>query len=160
MPIQSKSAIELGAKVRALLSEISAQRTESFTGAGIVFYSCLDELPHMQMACDGHAHIVLGDADSKRMATMLCEIADASSVWHDGFHFVHVDAWRITHTSQYLSPPIHRDDEKPIVGSGARYVAALLTSRVKGIVYVGLVSRDGSVQVFRNGQVFVEVGIG
>lgn len=150
---------DLQAKVSALLADVSAKRTCSFTGTGIVFYYSLDELPHLQMTSEENASYPLDTVDIQAMGKTLCAIADASSQWHDGFHFVSADSWQLTHVSQFVAPPIGSSG-KPILGSGARYVTALLSSQVEGIAYVGLVGRQGDALLFRKGEVITEVSLG
>lgn len=58
---------------------------------------------------------------------------------------------RLTHLSQFISPPIPQDAERNFHGTGARLIAAVLASLLPGIAYVGLVAQDGKIRLYCNG---------
>tara|TARA_R110002167_G_scaffold254359_2_gene460579 strand:- start:28377 stop:28688 length:312 start_codon:yes stop_codon:yes gene_type:complete len=91
---------------------------------------------------------LIGDND---IATALASISTMRGPYHDGFHFIDVSSWQITHISQFISPPIPRGAEQRFHGTGARLMAAMLASLLPGITCVGLVSRCGQVHLFYNG---------
>ncbi len=89
-------------------------------------------------------------SDSDLVAALV-SISSMSHPLHDGFHFIDVTTWRLTHLSQFISPPIPQNAEQNFHGAGARLIAATLTSLLPGIAYVGLVSQDGKIHLYCNG---------
>ena len=125
-------------------------RGRDFSGIGLVFYEDLAYLPHLQLT-DGYV-----DSDPRRLvevdlAIALSSISVMSSPLHDGFHFVDVRRWQLTHLSQFISPPIPSDATQRFHGNGARLMAALLTSLLPGIACVGLVTHGGEIHLFSHG---------
>jgi hypothetical protein len=133
-----------------VLRAIAHLRDQNFSGVGLVFYERLAHLPHLQLT-DSTIN-----ADPERfagvdLAIALSSISTMSCPLHDGFHFVDIHRWQLTHLSQFISPPIPSDAAQRFHGTGARLMAALLTSMLPGIVCVGLVSQGGEVQLFNHG---------
>lgn len=137
-------------RAEQVLRAVAHLRGEDFSGVGVVFYERLAQLPHLQLTDssmeadpDQFAKVDLAEALS-RMSVM-------SSPLHDGFHFVEARTWRLTHLSQFISPPIPDDAAQRFQGTGARLMAALLASLLPGIECVGLVSHSGEVHLFTRG---------
>lgn len=136
---------------RQLLEAIAGLRTPEFTGVGVVFYDDgLDGLPHLQLTSNGEAPDLqqLPGAD---LAQALATISMNSNPLHDGFHFVDVRSWTLTHLSQFISPPIPPAAAGRFHGTGARLMAAVLASLLPGIQSVGLVSSAGQTHLFSGG---------
>ena len=133
-----------------LLKAIARLRALDFSGIGVVFYEDLAQLPHLQLTNDEQKPTVAGLTGGD-LATQLAGISVMSSPLHDGFHFVDVRCWQLTHIAQFISPPIPRDVDQRISGTGARLMAAALTSLLPGISCVGLTSQTGEVHLFRGG---------
>ena len=60
----------------------------------------------------------------------------------------------LTHLSQYLAPPLRGLSKLP--GDrphGARQMTALLSSTVRGIAYVGVLSTSEEIVVYENGNI-------
>ena len=60
----------------------------------------------------------------------------------------------ITHISQYISPSVELINDlglEAIIPCGAREMTAFLTSKINGILYVGLISSDKIIKIFKNG---------
>lgn len=135
---------------RQLLAAIAAKRASDFTGIGVVFYVDLRSLPHLQLTND----LIAPEAsrfDCVDLASLLASISTQSCLLHDGFHFVNAQDWKLTHLSQFISPPIPRDASEKFQGTGARLMAAVLASVLPGIASVGLVSHTGDVHLFCGG---------
>jgi hypothetical protein len=137
-------------QVLGLLRTISFNRRNDFSGTGIIFYEDLVNLPHLQLS------VVEDDSkitpiDSSDIATKLGSISTIHGPYHDGFHFIDIDDWQISHLSQYISPPIPQNAEKQFHGTGARLMSAMLASILPGIICVGLVSQEGSIHLFCSG---------
>ncbi|WP_131726028.1 hypothetical protein [Bordetella pseudohinzii] len=116
-----------------------------------MFYERLDDLPHLQLGASAENVALEQFADITLTAT-LSKISVPSVPLHDGFHFVCVDSWRLTHVSQFISPPIPEGADHRFHVSGARLMAALLTSLLPGIECVGIVSQSGEIHLFRDGR--------
>jgi hypothetical protein len=137
----------------AVLIGARGARTADFVGLGVVFYSSLARLQHVDLGDHSARRPPLPVSGVNAIATILAEIADAGSPWHDGFHFVDVSTARLTHLSQFLSPSLEGassmgENRRPF---GARHMASLLASCLDGIVRVGLVSPAGEISYFENG---------
>ena len=138
------------AKAEQVLRAVAHDRGPDFSGVGIVFYERLALLPHLQLTNNSE------EPDAVRFAgcsleDALLSVSSIGSPLHDGFHFVDVASWTLTHLSQFISPPIPHDAAQHFHGTGARLMAALLASLQSGIACVGLVSQGGEVHLFTNG---------
>lgn len=143
---QERSMSDWMRDARELLAKISMRRSEDFTGVGVVFYRELSALPHLQLTSEA------ADPNPTRfegvdIADALASISTSSCALHDGFHFVDVTAWKLTHLSQFISPPIPAAAARTFRGTGARLMAASLTAVLPGICCVGLVSQSGEVHM-------------
>lgn len=137
-------------RAEQVLRAIARLRDRDFSGVGLVFYEHLAYLPHLQLT-DSSVK-----ADPRRFAEVdlaiaLSSISVMGSPLHDGFHFVDVRKWQLTHLSQFISPPIPADAAQRFHGNGARLMAALLTSQLPGIACVGLVTQRGGIHLFSHG---------
>jgi hypothetical protein len=133
-----------------LLKAISNHRSSDFSGVGVVFYDDLATLPHLQLTGDREEPDASRFAD-RDLALVLATISTMAGPLHDGFHFVEARSWRLTHLSQFISPPIPHDAAQRFHGTGARLMAAVLASLLPGIVCVGLVSNGGEIHLFSGG---------
>lgn len=137
-------------RAEQVLRAIANLRGHDFSGVGLVFYEHLAHLPHLQLT-DNSVKADPGRFAGVELAAALSSISVMSSPLHDGFHFVDAGSWQLTHLSQFLSPPIPSDAAKRFHGTGARLMAALLTSLLPGIVCVGLVSHGSEIHLFSHG---------
>jgi hypothetical protein len=137
-------------QVMDLLGSISCNRCSNFSGTGIIFYRDLVNLPYLQLsAADEKPNLT--QADSFDIASTLSSVSIMRSPYHDGFHFIDIEHWQISHLSQYISPPIPQGADKQLHGTGARLMSAMLASLLHGIVCVGLVSKEGKIYLFHSG---------
>lgn len=115
-----------------------------FTGAGIVVYDSLENLPIVHM---GENSGVNGDD----LFTTILKSSLATNPHHDGFSLIS-SKFNLTHKNVYIAPPISEtvsfDKEK---GYGTRYVAALMGSKVEGIMFTAIVSNSYGIVIFKNG---------
>lgn len=137
-------------RAEQVLRAIARLRGRDFSGIGLVFYEDLTYLPHLQLT-DGYVDSDLRQLVEVDLAIALSSISVISSPLHDGFHFVDVRRWQLTHLSQFISPPIPSDATQRFHGNGARLMAALLTSLLSGIACVGLVTHGGEIHLFSHG---------
>ena len=117
---------------------------------GIVFYKSLTNLPYLTL----HEKKLSSDLCFSDINKTLSTISEYSSPYHDGFHFIDIQAMEITHISQYISPPIELINDlnlETVIPCGAREMTAFLTSKINGILYVGLISSDKNIKIFKNG---------
>jgi len=134
-----------------LLSHVARRRPDDFTGLGVVFYENLETLPFIGLHVLSEHQIALPVTDLEEIAMQLAAASSASSAWHDGFHFVDGHTRTLTHLAQFLSPPIPVERADAPLAAGARHMTAMLASKVKGILGVGLLAQDGEVTLFENG---------
>ncbi|WP_457424263.1 hypothetical protein [Roseateles sp. P5_E7] len=137
-------------RAEQVLRAIARTRSHDFSGVGVVFYEHLARLPHLQLT-NGFGNPDLGHVTEVELADALLGLSAISNPLHDGFHFVAVRTWKLTHLSQFISPPIPANAAWRFHGTGARLMAALLASLQPGIACVGLVSQAGEVHLFANG---------
>lgn len=137
-------------RANQILRTIADLRSQDFSGVGIVFYEFLDELPHVQLV-DGSEEVAHWRSAGTGLSAALSNISISTSSLHDGFHFVHVSSWQLTHVSQFISPPIPRNASQRFHGTGARLMAAVLASLLPGVACVGIVSHRGGIHLFRDG---------
>lgn len=144
-------------RARQVLRTIADLRSQDFSGVGIVFYERLDDLPHLQLG-DGSEKVAFEQFADIDLTAILSNISVPSGPLHDGFHFVCVDNWRLTHVSQFISPLIPEGAAHRFRVGGARLMAAVLTSLLPGIACVGIVSQSGEIHLFRDGRDAVRKG--
>ncbi len=137
-------------RAEQVLRAIARLRDRDFSGVGLVFYERLAHLPHLQLT-DSSVKADPGRFAEVDLAIAISSISVMDSPLHDGFHFVDAGSWQLTHLSQFISPPIPPDAAQRFHGTGARLMAALLTSLLPGIVCVGLVTHGGEIHLFSHG---------
>ena len=148
-PDTAANANSIG-RAEHVLRAIADMRDQDFSGVGVVFYELLAHLPHLQLT-GSSVKADPGRFAEVDLAIALSSISVMSSPLHDGFHFVDVHSWQLTHLSQFISPPIPADAAQRFQGTGARLMAALLASLLPGLVCVGLVSHGGEIHLFSLG---------
>ena len=137
-------------KALSLLNSISKNRESDFSGTGLIFYSDLSQLPFLQLENESikpNASIFF----EWEIASAICKISTIRAPFHDGFHFIDIEAWKITHISQFISPPIPNNASQRIRGTGSRLISAYLASLIDGIKCAGIVSQTGKVHLFHTG---------
>lgn len=137
---------QLADKFKETLLEIQKLADNDFSGVGIVIYSEVDQIPLFPLRKNNfkikHNDIVSG----------FLEMASYNNQHHDGFHLLSSN-FKITHTSQYFSPPIIPETEVDYSQKlGGRYMAALFGSSVEGVLMTGVVTRSSGVVIFENGK--------
>lgn len=140
----------LESQISDALIEICHNSNIEFTGLGIIFYKSLNNLPYLTL----HENKLSSDVCFSDLIKTLLKISEYSSPYHDGFHFIDVQTMEITHISQYISPPVELINDlnlEAIIPCGAREMTAFLTSKINGILYVGLISSDKIIKIFKNG---------
>jgi len=137
---------DLKKKVFDLLKKLKKEVPgNTFTGTGIIIYENLSNLPVFNMSKSSELH------GSNDVYTTILESSLATNPNHDGFNMINSD-FKITHRNVYFAPPVDLDvkfDNES--GFGTRYVAALLGSRVKGVLLTAVVSNSYGIVVFENG---------
>lgn len=132
------------------LIELCQNCNEEFTGLGIIYYDDLTKLPYIGL----HECKLPKNIANLPFTKTLLDISKNSSIYHDGFHFVDSNSLKITHISQYISPPLDVSEYSKILNiipCGAREMTALLTSMIDGIICVGLISSNKTIKIFKNG---------
>ena len=85
----------------------------------------------------------------------LSALAIRQSGHHDGFHLVEASSGRLTHVSQFVSPPLAIALANPDATwpRGARQMTALLISTIPQVNMAGVITMDGEVLIYMNGRV-------
>lgn len=133
-------------KLRDILIQVYTESEDDFSGIGIIIYKDCSVIPIT------HLRDTSPLFNNKSLVDSLVEISSINSEYHDGFHLISKD-WKLTHVSQYFSPPIVPNLEiKRFRRIGGRYVAALYGSTIAGVEMCGIVSKDFGLALFKNGQ--------
>jgi len=133
-------------KFKESLLKIQKLAGNDFSGVGIILYSEMDKIPLFPLR---KANFTVNHSD---IISDILEMASYNNQHHDGFHLLSSD-FKITHTSQYFSPPIIPETEVDYSQKlGGRYMAALFGSSVEGILMTGVVTRSSGVVIFENGK--------
>ncbi len=123
-----------------ILQNIWQQKTETFSGLGIIFYKKLDTLPIFSLR-NSYNGFMLPTYGWSNIEQTLKNISEKSSIYHDGFHLIASDI-SLTHVSQYFSPPIikHLIDQNNSYLYGCRYRAAQFGSCLNGVIATAVVT--------------------
>lgn len=149
MPSTSK----FDSRVFALLEQVTRLHTPSFTGLGLVFYRNPMSLPACALGDQSLFEFSLPAEGSEHIADILSRISQADSNWHDGFHLIEVDEFKLTHVCQFLSPsPELLSPPSPgNLPIGARQKSAMAISRLPSVACAALINSRGEAQVFLGG---------
>lgn len=136
-----------------VLRSISKSIKRDFSGIGLILYSDEFDLDH---CIPLKPNIVPNQAISINeplfTTRMLTLFANKKHPLHDGFHLVYKNGI-VTHFSQYVIPP-----KIPGIKShskhGTRFLTALLTSFLKGVIAVGIVESDNETYLFAKGKIY------
>jgi hypothetical protein len=118
---------------------------------GIVFYDSLTALPHLPLEVGGDEHFELPVTGLDAICEVMVRTTRRSSLWHDGFHFIHSDSATLTHLCQFIAPPLPTAPATLPRASGARHMTALIASGVAGITTIGLLTQVREMSVYENG---------
>lgn len=120
-------------------------READFSGLGVLVYSSFKNLPVVGMR---EKYSEIGAYSSSEL---LARVSTTRSKYHDGFHLLSHDC-KLTHLSQYFSPPIVRSIQLPNTNDfGGRYVAALFGSTINEVEFSAIVNTNIDLSIFRNG---------
>ncbi|GAA2988473.1 hypothetical protein [Actinokineospora diospyrosa] len=136
-----------------LAQAIVKQKTDQFSGIGLILYSPPLRLPTVRMV--ENELVSISVRDSTESAELLTPLADKSSPFHDGFHLIRADCLELTHICQFVSPPIPEGVTSIITGTavGARNMSALLTSLAPSIELAVAISQSGRIVVYKEGRI-------
>lgn len=131
------------------LAEISNQKNSSFSGLGIIICDeSFDQINLVSLRPDLKLQKNVNIYSSEGREFLL-NIANTDSNSHDGF-FVIDGEGNLVKVAQYLFPPL--SSKKPDVLRGTRSYSALCGSMLKGVVAIGIVSKDGTIAIYQNGE--------
>lgn len=111
-------------------------------------------LPACALGDQGLFEFTLPANGSENIANILSRISQIDSNWHDGFHLIEVDEFKLTHVCQFLSPPLEFLSP-PSLGDlpiGARQKSAMAISKLSSVACAALINSKGEVQVFMGGE--------
>ncbi len=137
-------------QLREILASARSHIPEKeFCGMGVVLYSDFVGLPVLPLCSEQSFE------ESGSLAERLAQASLYSNPCHDGFHLISNEL-RLTHTNQYFAPPLPSDAAPFITktkNNGARYMSALLGSRLQSVSCTGIVSEKEGVVIFEDGKV-------
>jgi len=132
-------------QLRETLSALCSQSGNDFSGAGVIIYKDLTGIPVYPLR-DTYPKLQHLD-----LLDQLLHISPIDSPYHDGFHLVS-KSLKITHYSQYFSPPIVQGlAVKKNRAFGGRYMAALFGSCLDNVEAIGIACTDKSIAIFESG---------
>jgi len=136
-----------------VLISLAGKKLERFAGIGLLVYTS-QNLPVTPLVPNVSA-LQLPTRTRGEALALLSTISRYDSCFHDGFHLVDGSTLRVTHVSQFFSPPIPPDlsDLGLTRGVGARYMAAYLGSLMTGVELTAILSGDEGGLVFDRGEV-------
>jgi hypothetical protein len=145
--------------VLEVMLEVKRRRSAAFAGLGVVFYVPPLNLPIASLGSPRNAKPALPIVGARNAAAALADVCDKSSPWHDGFHLIDVQSVALTHIAQFIAPALDpvleiAADARP---KGARQMTALLTSRLKCVHAVALLSTTGVISLYFNGALSVRL---
>ncbi|EJG1617655.1 hypothetical protein BT052_RS04330 [Vibrio parahaemolyticus] len=129
------------------LQEVKLNAKNDFSGIGIVIHKNIKDVPIFPLRANKFK------VNPTRVVDDLLEISSYSSEFHDGFHFIS-DSFKLTHTSQYFSPPIVSNAKVDYSQQlGGRFVAALFGSFLQDVLFTGILTKGSGIKIFRKGKV-------
>lgn len=132
--------------LKKLLNEVQTKSGSDFSGVGIIVHDRAHDLPIFPL------RLSYPMINETQIVDSLIKIASKSSKYHDGFHLISKD-WKLTHVSQYFSPPIVEKTEVDRSKLfGGRYLAALFGSSLPDVLFTGIASSDFGVAIFKSGK--------
>lgn len=140
------------ARVARLMRRVWNAAPQDFVGLGVIVYNGLDELPHLPLKVPAFDAQFGGVVGEEAVATSLARISALHSPWHDGFHFVRLSDFRLTHVAQFVSPPIPVRAGAVTPERGARHMTATLASMVNGIALACVLPTQGEMFFYKNGK--------
>lgn len=138
-------------RIKRLLARVLADAPTSFVGVGLIVYTHLDHLPYLPLCVPSKDRFLDAPAGEMAVAQALIQLSTQASPWHDGFHFLRQEDFRLTHVSQFVSPPISVGISSIPSERGARHMTAALASKISGISLVGVLPVEGSILLFKDG---------
>lgn len=146
--------------VLEVMMELKRLRTPGFAGVGVVFYRPPLRLPIASLGRSNSAKPSLPIHGARDIATTLASVSDRASPWHDGFHLVDAQSLALTHIAQFIAPPLDHvraiaSDAQP---TGARQMTALLTSKLRCVGSVALLSTVGEINFYSEGVLNMSLG--
>lgn len=135
----------IGARLNELLVNVCCRAGPGFTGIGIIVASDRSNLPIAPLrACSiPQFHVPL--------AEFLAGISVPEHDLHDGFHVLS-PSFELVCVSQYFAPPVVGTPVLPAARRpGARYMAALLGSKLPGVLATGVATQAHGIALFTNG---------
>jgi hypothetical protein len=135
----------------SVLGEVTLNRTERFTGLGLVVYAPPIDLPVTPLV-PPELSVPLPCKDRAASVELLCRLSDVRSALHDGFHLIDGSTMSITHVCHFFAPPIPETlpSSIPDYAVGARFMAALLGSLLPSVVMTAVLGeREGAIVIER-----------
>lgn len=137
-----------------LLTATHSCRSADFSGVGVVLYTPPLDLPAVPLGGWASPRPELPVIGEAAISEALARLSAQGSAWHDGFHFIDSSTHALTHVSQFLAPSLE-DVIKNAPGelpTGARQLSALLASRSRCVLCVGLLTADQYITIYQEGR--------
>lgn len=132
-------------RLRDLLHKVRLRAGAAFTGIGVVVASDLSDMPILPLRRS------VTDFVDRSTEDVLAAMSVKESELHDGFHILS-PSLRIELVAQYFAPPVSISmlPTLPQTG-GARYMTALLGSRLPGVLATGVATIESKPTIFAGG---------
>lgn len=140
------------ARVARLMRRVWNAAPQDFVGLGLIVYTHIGKLPHLPLQVPPLDPQVADATGDEAVATSLAQISAFHSPWHDGFHFIRLSDFRLTHVAQFVSPPIPMSATAVTPERGARHMTAALASKVGGVALACVLPTQGEVLFFEEGK--------
>lgn len=133
-------------KLGDFLLQVQRRAGSSFVGVGVIVTSDSSVLPIASLRPD------LPFRNVGPPVEVLAALSVATSELHDGFHVILPD-YSIERVAQYFGPPVGDPPSLPHGRAlGARYMTALLGSRLPSVIATGIATVDQGVTIFVRGK--------
>ena len=138
------------AKFKALMFDLSNLQLDNFSGIGILLYSNLDFIDFIPMKNNEILNIKKIEG-RENIFNFIKNNCVTSNYYHDGFHFIN-EHFELTHISCYLSPKI---DSQIIIENkyGSRFRTGIYSSIISGVELVGIVGKSYGMVILKKGKV-------
>lgn len=117
-----------------------------FSGMGLVFCEDKSAVPHVPL------YTGLLAPPGVDACSFLVGLSTHSNPYHDGFHLL-TPGWKLLAPGVFLAPPVTPDPVHNPENHGSRWVAALLTSRLPGVLAcLTIIRAEGYATLFHAGK--------
>lgn len=140
-------SLNIAERLKSVLCQIQSEKDDSFAGIGIIVCSTHENIPMVSMRLENDE--ILRILSEKDLIKALKLLSNENSDFHDGFHVLN-ENFRLTKVAQFISPPVIEINITE--DHGSRFITALFTSKISGVIATGVIGKTYLPKVFINGQ--------